>query len=152
MATAELKTKKTDASVTKFLDGIADEKKRADAYTLLEMIKKVTKLEPKLWGGTIVGFGDYHYISERTGREGDWFITGFSPRKANLTVYGMSGGWEKYPEIKSLGKYTLGVGCLYIKKLDDVDLPTLRKMIAQSVKETKKQAAVNAKKTKPKKA
>lgn len=150
MPTAELKTKKNDASVKKFLDSIADETKRADAYTLLDMMQKTTKQAPKMWGGAIVGFGDYHYISERTGREGDWFITGFSPRKANLTVYGMSGGWEKYPEIKNLGKYTLGVGCLYIKKLDDVHLPTLRKLVAQSVKETKKQAALNAKKAKQK--
>lgn len=152
MATAELKTKPSDASVTKYLDTIADEKKRADAYTILGMMKKVTKMEPKLWGGRIVGFGDYHYISERTGREGDWFITGFAVGKANLTVYGMSGGWDKYAEIKNLGKYTLGVGCLYIKKLDDVKLPVLKKMIAQSVQETKKQAAANAKKAKPKKA
>lgn len=148
---AELKTKKNEASVTKFLDSIADETKRADAYTLLDMMQKATKQAPKMWGSSIIGFGDYHYVSPATGREGDWFIAGFSPRKANLTVYGMSGGWEKYPEIKSLGKYTLGVGCLYIKKLDDVRLPVLKKMIAQSVKETKKQAAENAEKAKKKK-
>lgn len=148
---AELKTKPTDASVTQFLDSIADETKRKDSYTLLEMFQKATKTEPKMWGSSIIGFGDYHYVSPATGREGDWFITGFSPRKANLTLYGMSGGWERYDELKGLGKYTLGVGCLYIKKLDDVHVPTLRKLIALSVKEAKKQAKVDAKKAKQKK-
>lgn len=147
---AELKTKKTDASVTKFLGGIADEKKRADSYTLLDMMQKATKAEPKLWGSAIIGFGDYRYVYA-TGREGDWFQIGFSPRKANLTLYAMGGSWEKQAAIQNLGKYTLGVGCLYIKKLDDVSLPVLKKMIAQSVKDAKKQAKQDAKKAKQKK-
>lgn len=142
---AELKTKKTDASVTKFLDSIADEKKRADAYTLLDMMQKASKQEPKMWGSSIIGFGDYHYVSPATGREGDWFQIGFSPRKANLTLYAMGGSWEKQAAIQDLGKYTLGVGCLYIKKLDDVKLPVLKKMITQSVKDAKKQANEDAK-------
>ncbi len=152
MAVAELKTKPTDASVTKFLDSIADEKKRKDCYTLLEMMQKATQEQPKLWGRNMIGFGDYHYVSPATGREGDWFLTGFAPNKQNLTLYSLSGSWEQQDALKDLGKYTLGKGCLYIKKLDDVHLPTLRKLIAQTIKNTKKQAAVNAKKAKPKKA
>jgi hypothetical protein len=137
---AELKTKVNDASVTKFLDSIADEKKRQDAYTLLELMQKVTKAQPKMWGSSIIGFGDMHYVYE-SGREGDWFVTGFSPRKQNLTLYGMSGGWHQYPTLlEKLGKHTLGKGCLYIKKLDDVDKPTLEKLIAQSVKSAQKES------------
>jgi uncharacterized protein YdhG (YjbR/CyaY superfamily) len=152
MATAELKTKKTEASVTQFLDSIADEKKRADAYTLLDMFQKATKAEPKMWGGAIIGFGDYHYVSPATGREGDWFIAGFSPRKAALTLYAMGSHWEQHSELlHALGKYSMGKGCLYIKRLDDVDKATLKKLIGESVKQGKKQAALDAKKAKQKK-
>ena len=87
---AELKTKKSNASVKKFLDSVPDQKKRQDSFVILDLMKKITKEEPKMWGPSIVGFGNYHYKYE-SGREGDWFITGFSPRKQNLTVYIMLG-------------------------------------------------------------
>lgn len=124
---AELKTKVNDASVTQFLDSM-DESKRADSYKILEIMQKATKQEPRMWGSSIVGFGDYHYVSD-SGREGDWFLAGFSPRKQNLTVYSPGAHWEQYEELPQLGKYTMGKGCLYIKKLDDVNLPMLRQLI-----------------------
>jgi hypothetical protein len=131
---AELKTQVTRASVDKFLEGIKDEKKRQDCYEILKLMKKATKAEPKMWGTSIIGFGDYHYVYE-SGREGDWFVTGFSPRAQNLTLY-MMGGFD--PEVmKRLGKYKTGKGCLYINKLEDVDLKVLNELITKSVKKSK---------------
>lgn len=130
---AELKTKVSDQSVAKFLNGIGDEKRRQDCLTILELMKQATKAEPRMWGSTIVGFGSYHY-TYASGREGDWFLAGFSPRKQNLTLYIMS-GFEQYDALlKTLGKYKTGKSCLYINRLDDVHLPTLKKLIQQSVK------------------
>lgn len=130
---ADLKTVPTRASVDKFLKGISDEKKRADCYQILEIMSKATRSQPKMWGTSIVGFGDYHYVYA-SGREGDWFITGFSPRKQNLTLY-MMGGFEQFPELmQQLGKHSTGKGCLYINRLEDVDLKVLKKLITQSVK------------------
>lgn len=134
---AENKSHKTGASVTAFLDAIADEKKRKDAYTLLAMMQKVTKTEPYMWGPTIVGFGDMHYVYD-SGREGDAGWIGFSPRKPSFTLYVMGPGWETYAPIKDLGKYTLGKSCLYIQKLDDVNMPALKKLLAEAVKGAKK--------------
>lgn len=131
---AELKTVPTRASVDKFLRGIADEKKRADCYQILEMMKKATHAEPKMWGTSIVGFGRYHYVYD-SGREGDWFITGFSPRKQNLTLYLMGGFDGSGDLLKELGKHSTGKGCLYINKLEDVNVTVLRKLIARSVRE-----------------
>ncbi len=137
---AELKTKPTDRSVEKFLNGIKDDQKRQDSFTLLELMRQVTKAEPKMWGSSIVGFGRYHY-KYASGREGDWFLAGFSPRKQNLTLYIMA-GFEQYDELlKSLGKYTTGKACLYIKRLEDVHLPTLRKLVRQSVQHMRKTSA-----------
>lgn len=148
---AELKTKKNQASVTKFLDSVADETKRQDSYVLLKMLQQATKESPKMWGTAIVGFGDYHYVSPATGREGDWFLAGFSPRKQNLTLYAMGGSWTQHPDLLAqLGKHSLGKGCLYIKRLGDVDVPTLKKLIAVVVKQGKKQAALDAKRAKKK--
>lgn len=142
---AELKTQENDASVTEFLDAIADEKKRADAYALLEMMRKATKAEPRMWGSAIVGFGKMRY-AYASGREGDWFPLGFSPRKDNLTLYSM-GGWTQYPALlEKLGKHSLGKGCLYIKKLEDVDKPTLKKLVGETLKQAKKQTAPGEKK------
>jgi hypothetical protein len=138
MAKAELKTKKTKLSVEKFLESIKDETQRADSVAIVEMMKKITKEEPKMWGSSMVGFGDYHYVSERTGREGDWFMTGFSPRKGNLSLHLMSNMEENADLLKKLGKHTTGVGCLYIKKLDDVDTKVLKDVIKRSVEEIKK--------------
>ena len=131
---AELKTKVTKASVDQFLQGIKDENKREDCYQVLKIMKKVTKSEPKMWGPSIIGFGDHHYVYE-SGREGDWFVTGFSPRVQNLTLY-LMGGFDR-ELLKKLGKYKTGKGCLYINKLADVDLKVLNELIATSVKQAK---------------
>jgi hypothetical protein len=134
---AELKTKQTDQSVAAFLNSLPDEKQRQDAFTVLELMKQVTQAEPKMWGSSIIGLGDHHYKYE-SGREGDWFLTGFSPRKQNLTLY-ISGGFDQYEDLlKKLGKYKTGKSCLYIKKLSDIDLPTLKELVKQSVEHTAK--------------
>jgi len=130
---AELKTKPNNRSVENILKSIEDEKKRQDSYAILNLMKEVTEAEPKMWGPSIIGFGSYHYKYE-SGREGDWFLTGFSPRKQNLTLYIMP-GFERYEELmKKLGKYKTGKACLYIKKLEDVDQASLRELVEQSVK------------------
>ena len=131
---AELKTQVTKASVEKFIEGIKDERKKQDCFELLRIMKKATKAEPKMWGTSIVGFGDHHY-TYASGREGDWFITGFSPRAQNLTLY-MMGGFDG-EILKRLGKYKTGKGCLYINKLSDVDLKVLHELITKSVKTSK---------------
>ena len=131
---AELKTQVTKASVAKFLEGIKDEKKRHDCYEIIKLMKKATRAEPKMWGPSIIGFGDHHYVYE-SGREIDWFLAGFSPRAQNLTLY-MMGGLEP-DTLKKLGKFKTGKGCLYINKLEDVDLKVLNQLITDSVKKTK---------------
>ena len=134
---AELKTKPNDQSVTGFLNEVTDEKKRRDCFTILDIMKQITQEEPVMWGDSIVGFGSYHY-KYASGREGDWFLTGFSPRKQNLTLYIMSGfsGYEKL--LAQLGKYKTGRSCLYIKKLEDIDMDVLREMITQSIEKVSK--------------
>jgi len=129
---AELKTKKTAASVEAFLNAVEHDKRRADGFALLEMMREITGEEAAMWGESIVGFGSYHY-KYASGREGDWFLAGFSPRKRNLTVYIMSGfdGYEAL--LAKLGKHKTGVGCLYINKLEDVDVQVLRELIRRSV-------------------
>lgn len=131
---AELKTRVTKASVDKFLQGIKDQKKREDCYKILKMMRKATKAQPKMWGTSIIGFGDHHYVYA-SGREGDWFIAGFSPRVQNLTLY-MLGGFDQ-ELMKKLGKYKTGKGCLYINTLEDVDTRVLDKLITTSVKKAK---------------
>ena len=141
---AELKTKITNASVTQFLNRVADEEQRKDSYAILDIMRKATKTEPKMWGSSIVGFGDCHYVYA-SGREGDWFIAGFSPRKQALTLYSM-GGWHHNDELLAkLGKHSFGKGCLYIKRLNNVNILILKKLIAESVKQAKKLQS-NAKK------
>jgi hypothetical protein len=130
---AEPKTKPTEASVESFLNGVADEQRRADAFRVLEMMKEVTGQPPRMWGPTMVGFGDYHYVYA-SGHEGDTFLTGFSPRKDALAVYFMAGLQERFAaELPKLGKAKASKGCLYIKKLADVDLAVLREMIRANV-------------------
>lgn len=131
---AELKTKETTESVSAFIDKTADKGRRADCLAVIDMMRAVTKEEPKMWGSSIVGFGRYHYKSE-SGREGEWMITGVSPRKGALTLY-ILGGFDKFADIMPrLGKYKASGGsCLYIKTLADVDLGVLKKLIARSVK------------------
>lgn len=132
MAKSDLKTKITGKNAEQFLNGIADEKKREDCFRILKLMKGVTDEEPKMWGENMVGFGSYHYKYE-SGREGDWFLTGFSPRKQNLTLYIMSGfsGYSKLME--KLGKYKTGKSCLYVKRLEDINLSVLEKLIRKSV-------------------
>ena len=130
---AELKTKKTRASVAKFVDSIEDERKRKESRVVLKMMQKITGEKPKMWGPAIVGFGRYHY-KYASGREGEWFLTGFSPRKQALTLYIMSGFSQYDALLKKLGKFKTGKACLYVNKLEDVHLPTLEKLIRQSVK------------------
>ena len=129
---AELKTQKNDASVDDYLNSVSDEKKRLDCFAIKDIMQEITGEEPAMWGSSIVGFGGYHY-KYKSGREGTWFLTGFAPRKQSLTLYIMS-GFESYDSLLAgLGKYTTGVSCLYIKRLEDVDIPTLRELIKQSV-------------------
>ena len=136
MAKTELKTKVNNASVTDFLNSVADERIRKDCFEILKIMKQVTKEEPKMWGATIVGFGSYNYKG-KSGREGDWMLTGFSPRKQNLTLY-LMGGFDTHTALlKKLGKFTTSVGCLYIKKLDDVDKKVLKELVQASVKRIK---------------
>ena len=128
----ELKAKPNKQSVEAFLNSVEDEKKRQDCLTILEIMKQITKAEPQMWGTSMVGFGTYHYKYE-SGREGDWFVAGFSPRKQNLNLYIMA-GFSRYDElISKLGKFKTGKSCLYIKKIEDVDLKTLKELIKQSV-------------------
>ncbi|HVG58703.1 MAG TPA: DUF1801 domain-containing protein [Hyalangium sp.] len=134
---AEVKTKKTVASVDDFLAKVSPERKRKDAIAICELMKKVTKLEPKMWGTSMVGFGDYHY-KYATGHEGDMFIVGFSPRKQNLTLYVMPGIGNYGEFLSKLGKFKTGKTCLYINSLDDVDVPTLQALIKRAFADMKK--------------
>ncbi|MCK6630390.1 MAG: DUF1801 domain-containing protein [Anaerolineae bacterium] len=129
---AELKTKPTGQSVEAFLQEVSDEQKRQDCFTVLELMRRITGEEPKMWGSSMVGFGRYHY-KYSSGQEGDYFLTGFSPRKQNLTLYIMAGFEQYEPLLQKLGKHTTGKSCLYIKRLKDVDLPTLEELIRQSI-------------------
>lgn len=134
---AELKTKATKASVATFLRTVDDERKHNDAREVMALMKDVTGKRPKMWGPSIVGFGSYHY-RYGSGREGDWPVTGFSPRKQYLTIYIMPGFSRYAPLMKKLGKYKTGKSCLYLKKLDDVDRKVLRRLVARSVTDMKK--------------
>ena len=129
---AEIKTKQTDQSVEAFLNGIKVDKKRQDSFAILELMKKVTGKEPKMWGDSIVGFGNYHY-KYASGREGDSPLVGFSPRKQNLALYIMSGFTDYDDLLNKLGKYKTGKACLYINKLEDIDLQTLEELVRLSV-------------------
>ena len=130
---AELKTRATDVSVDSFLNGVADAQQRDDAFRLLEIMKEVTGKPPKMWGPSIIGFGEYHYVYA-SGHEGDMCLAGFSPRKSALTLYFNAGLEERFAaQLKKLGKCKTSKGCLYIKKLADVDLAVLREMIEANV-------------------
>jgi Domain of unknown function (DU1801) len=124
----EIKTKQTDESVTKFLNTVADETKRKDCFEIVEMMKQVTDLPPKMWGPGIIGFGSYHYKYE-SGHEGDMCIIGFSPRKQNITLYVKIAAEATNALLEKLGKYKTGKGCLYVNKLNDVNADVLKKII-----------------------
>jgi hypothetical protein len=131
---AELKTKASNDSVREFLHGIADARLRADCAAVSKLMRQATQVKPRMWGSSIVGFGSYHY-KYASGREGDWFLTGFSPRKQNLTLYIMP-GFEQYAGLlATLGRFKTAKSCLYIKNLEEIDLPTLSELINQSVKD-----------------
>ncbi len=137
---AELKTSPNDRSVDDFIAGVADPKRREECRTILKLMQRVTKAKPKMWGTSIVGFGSYHY-RYASGREGDWFLSGFSPRKQNLTLYVMSGFARQADLMRQLGKYKTGSSCLYIKSLEDIDLGTLETLVRQSVEHMRKNSA-----------
>jgi hypothetical protein len=128
---ADQKTKPTDVTVDSFLNAVPDPKRQQDAFALLELMKKAMKCEPKMWGPSIVGFGSYHYKYE-SGREGDSCLLGFSPRKDSLVLY-LSSGHESIKKLlEGLGKHKMGKGCLYIKKLEDVDTSVLAKILKEA--------------------
>ena len=131
---AEIKTKPTSSSVEDFINNVKDDPKRKDSFVILEMMKKATGEEPKMWGSSLIGFGNVRVKSPATGREVDWFLIGFSPRKANLSLY-LSGGIKKFDvALRKLGKHKTGVGCLYVNTLADVDAKVLKGIIEVSLK------------------
>jgi hypothetical protein len=131
---AEIKTKPTTASITDFINALPDEQKRKDSFVLLEMMKTATGQEPVLWSNSIIGFGNKRFKSPNTGREVDWLLIGFSPRKANLSLYLMMDLKKQAATLEKLGKHKTGVGCLYINKLEDINLKILTEMIETSLK------------------
>ncbi len=136
---AELKTKLNDGDVVAFLNNVENEQRRKDSFIVLEMMKEITGKKPKMWGDSIVGFDQYHYVYA-SGREGDWMKIGFSPRKQALTLYLKAGYEERIPDtLAKLGKHKTGKGCLYIKKMEDIDTDVLREMIAESLAEYKEE-------------
>jgi hypothetical protein len=130
---AELKTKKTSASVSEFIDAIEDEQRRKDCKAIAALMRKATKSKPAMWGPSIVGFGKFEYV-DRAKETHQWFQCGFSPRKAALTLYLMGGYAKDAASLKKLGRVKTGGGCLYIKSLGDVSVPALRGMIADSIR------------------
>ena len=130
----EIKTKQTTASVEDFINKVEGEQKRKDSFVIMDMMKKASGEEPKLWGSAIIGFGNMIYKSPNTGREVDWLRMGFSPRKASISLYLFMNIKEEAETLKKLGKHKTGVGCLYINKLEDIDMKVLKGMIEKSIK------------------
>lgn len=135
-----MKTVPTNNSVSEFLESVTQKKRKEDSLKMVAIMQEITGEPPVLWGPSIIGFGSYHYTYE-SGREGDFMLTGFSPRKTALTLYIMS-GFTKYPELMAqLGKYKTGKSCLYIKDLNEIHLPTLKVLIQASIKYIEKKYA-----------
>jgi len=131
---AELKTKQNSASVSEFINSFADsEQKRKDSFELLKLMQDFTGYEPKMWGTSIIGFGSYHYKSEKSSQEGDWPLIGFSPRKAAISLYVYTGTKEHEYLLKGLGKFKMGKACIYIKKLSDIDQDALKKLMKGTI-------------------
>jgi len=129
---AQLKTQPNEKNVEDFLNTVENESKREDSFTILELMKQITGSEPIMWGDSIIGFGTYHY-KYASGREADWFLTGFSPRVQNLTLYIMS-GFDEYDDLLGkLGKHSTGKSCLYVKRLENIDLDVLKELVEKSV-------------------
>lgn len=130
----ELKTKQHDGDVAEFIRSYADsEQKQADSFALVELMREITGQEPKMWGDTMIGFGQYHYKSARSRQEGDWMRVGFSPRKAAISLYVYSAIPEQEQLLPSLGKYKMGKGCIYVKRLTDIDREVLKKIILSTL-------------------
>ncbi|HAO46755.1 MAG TPA: DUF1801 domain-containing protein [Ferruginibacter sp.] len=134
---AELKTRQTKEKVLDFIRAVTDENRQAECMVLLKMMKKVTKADPVVWGNGVVGFGVFHYKSERSKQEGDWFMTGFAPRKQNMTIYIIPGFGGYSGIMKKLGKHKIGGSCLYINKLADVDLNVLAELVSKAYHQMK---------------
>lgn len=131
---AEIKTKKNTADPISFIDGLANEQQRKDSLTILKLMEKATKEKPKMWGSSMIGFGEKEYKSPASGREVDWFKIGFAPRKTNLSLHLVLDIKQHAEALKKLGKHKTGVGCLYINKLEDVDVKILEKLIDEAAK------------------
>jgi hypothetical protein len=139
---AQLKTQPNKGDVTEFLNSVENDTKREDSFTILELMKEATGEEPVMWGDSIIGFGTYHY-KYASGREAEWFLTGFSPRVQNLTLYIMD-GFEEYDDLLGkLGKHSTGKSCLYVKRLENIDLEILKEMVEKSVAHMKTSNAPN---------
>ena len=131
---AELKTKLNDADVSEFINSFADsEQKKKDSFELLKLIQDFTGHEPKMWGGSIIGFGSYHYKSDRSRQEGDWPLVGFSPRKAAISLYVYSGCSGQDDLLKELGKFKMGKSCIYVKKLSDINQEVLKHLMKSTI-------------------
>ncbi|HHT87301.1 MAG TPA: DUF1801 domain-containing protein [Clostridiales bacterium] len=131
---AELKTKQHDGDVFEFIDTFANsEQKKADSFELLNIMQRLTGYEPKMWGASMIGFGSYHYKSERSKQEGDWPLVAFSPRKAAISLYVFTGNPEHEYLLKDLGEYKIGKACIYIKRLSDISLEALERLILATI-------------------
>jgi len=131
---AELKTKQNDADITEFVNSFADtEEKRKDSFELIKLMRDFTGQEPKMWGSSIIGFGSYHYKSERSRQEGDWPLIGFSPRKAAISLYVYTGAKEHEHLLEGLGKFKMGKACIYIRKLSDINQDVLRQVMKATI-------------------
>jgi len=131
---AELKTKQTDADVNEFINSFANTgQKRKDSFELVKLMSELTGAEPRMWGPSIIGFGSYHYKSERSSQEGDWPLVGFSPRKAAISLYVFSGSPEHEYLLEGLGKFKMGKACIYISKLSDINQEVLKKLIITTI-------------------
>jgi hypothetical protein len=131
---SELKTKQTTADVSEFINAFADtEQKRNDSFELLKLMQDFTGFEPKMWGPSIIGFGSYHYKSERSRQEGDWPLVGFSPRKTAISLYVFTGAREHEHLLEGLGKFTMGKACIYVKKLSDINQDVLKNLMKATI-------------------
>jgi len=131
---AELKTRQHDGEVFEFIDKFADtEQKRTDSLELVKLMQKVTGYPPRMWGPSIIGFGSYHYKSERSKQEGDWFLVGFSPRKAAISLYVYTGNPKQQHLLEALGKFTMAKACIYVKRLSDIDLGALERLMRATI-------------------
>ncbi|MFV0390927.1 MAG: DUF1801 domain-containing protein [Paludibacteraceae bacterium] len=140
---AAIKTKQTDADVAEFINSFAaTDLKKQDSFELIKIMQAESGYEPKMWGPTMIGFGKYHYKSERSRQEGDWFIVGFSPRKAAISLYIYSGTPKQDELLKTLGKFTMGKGCIYVKRLSDINVDVLSKLIKDSIEYTNRKFGI----------